>query len=79
MSGELGKPVDVGQHEVLERKLLLDLLTGAEMQVRVQNFHDGVYKNGYLHQGNFRCNLISNILNRVTGLEIPRKNNCLVT
>lgn len=53
----MGKPVDVGLHAVLERKLLLDLTAGAEVLVRVQNFHDGVYKNGYLHQGNFRCNL----------------------
>jgi len=79
MSGEMGKPVDVGQHAVLKRKLLLDLTVGAEMQVRVQNFHDGVYKNGYLYQRNFRCNFISNILNRVTGLQISRKNNCLET
>jgi len=57
MSGEMGKPVDVGQHVVLERKLLLDLTVGAEVQARVRNFHDGVYKNGYLHHGNFRCNL----------------------
>jgi hypothetical protein len=55
MSGEMGKPVDVGQ------QLLLDLTVGAEVQVGVQTFHDGVYKNGYLHQGYFRCNLISSI------------------
>ena len=73
MSGEMGKPVGVGQHAVLERKLLLDLAPGAEVQVRVQNFHDGVYKNGYLHQGSFRCNLISNILNRVTAQDIKKK------
>jgi hypothetical protein len=58
MSGEMGKPVDVGQ------QLLLDLTVGAEVQVGVQNFHDGVYKNGYLYQGNFRCNRISSILNK---------------
>jgi len=48
----MGKPVDVGQHAVMERKLLLGLTAGAEVLVRVQNFRDGVYKNGYLHQGN---------------------------
>jgi predicted secreted Zn-dependent protease len=73
----MGKPVDVGQHAVLERKLLLHSAVGAEVQIRVQNFRNGVYKNGYLHHGIFRCNLISNILNRVTGLKISRKNSCL--
>ena len=38
-------------------KLLLDLTAGEEVLVRVENFHDGIYKIGYLHQGNFRFNL----------------------
>lgn len=67
MSGEMGKPC----------RCWSACSPGKEAVIRFdcRGRGAGVYKNGCLHQGNIRCNLISNILNRVMGLEISRKNN----